>query len=495
MSKSLKINYLYNLANTVSSMIFPLITFPYAARIMMADGIGQVNFFSSIISYISLFTCLGIPLYAVREIAKLRDDIKKLVQTTTEILLLHLCLTFLGYVVVFILAFCVDKVSVDIPLFLLLSTSLLFNVLGCEWFYQGIEDFKYITIRAITVRCIFVILLFLLVHSKEDIYLYAFCSVVGTVGNNLYNFIRLRKHVDFHIVQFKQLDIKRHIHPTVKIFALNIVISIYVNLDTVMLGFLGTNYAVGYYTGATKLTKILLGIASSLQTAMIPRCSYLVNSDSLDDFYKVVQKVVDFVVAVTIPISIILAMTAPSIIIIFCGPSYMPAIVTLEILSPIIFLISMSGIPCFQILYPLGKENIAIMSTATGALVNFTLNLLLIPLYLDKGAAIATLIAETMVTITMFLYGRKYIRIKRYNTHYFNCVLGGLLMIIVLYLLRSLSLSHWIYIWLMPLTGVILYICVMYLRKDSLYIYSKYLIMVNLNSIFFCNENNIKMKK
>ena len=207
MSKSLKKNYLYNLIITVSSMIFPLITFPYAARILMADGIGQVNFFSSIISYISLFTCLGIPLYAVREIAKVRDDHNKLVKTTTEILLLHLCLTFLGYVVVCIMAFCVDKVSVDIPLFLLLSTSLLFTALGCEWFYKGMEDFKYITMRALFVRCISVILLFLLVHTKEDIYWYAFCTVIGTVGNNLYNFIRLRKYVNLQFLKFNYLNI------------------------------------------------------------------------------------------------------------------------------------------------------------------------------------------------------------------------------------------------------------------------------------------------
>ena len=98
---------------------------------------------------------------AVREIAKVRDDHNKLVKTTTEILLLHLCLTFLGYIVVCIMAFCVDKVSVETPLFLLLSTSLLFTALGCEWFYQGMEDFKYITMRALFVRCISVILLFI----------------------------------------------------------------------------------------------------------------------------------------------------------------------------------------------------------------------------------------------------------------------------------------------------------------------------------------------
>ena len=136
MSKSLKKNYILNLTNTISTMLFPLITFPYAARIIMADGIGQVNFFSSIISYISLFTCLGIPMYAIRETARVRDDQKELSKTTTEILLLHACLTLFGYLAVLIIAFTVPKVMVDIPLFLLLSSSIFFTAIGCECFYQ-----------------------------------------------------------------------------------------------------------------------------------------------------------------------------------------------------------------------------------------------------------------------------------------------------------------------------------------------------------------------
>ena len=141
----------------------------------------------------------------------------------------------------------------------------------------------------------------------------------------------------------------------------------------------------------------------------------------------------------------------------------------------------MSGIPCFQILYPMRKENIAIMSTATGAIVNFTLNIILIPMFQDKGAAIATLIAETIVTITMFLYGRKYIRIKRFDSHYVNCLLGGAVMAIVLYILRTLSLSPWINIWLLPLVGIAIYILFMYLRKDSFYKYAESLIAMKLH--------------
>lgn len=96
MSCSLKKNYILNLVNTISTMWFPLITFPYAARIITADGIGQINFFSSIISYISLLTCLGIPMYAIRETARARNNQRELSKSTTEIILLHTCLTLIG---------------------------------------------------------------------------------------------------------------------------------------------------------------------------------------------------------------------------------------------------------------------------------------------------------------------------------------------------------------------------------------------------------------
>ncbi len=124
MAKSIKANCLFNLVNSASQLLFPLITFPYASRIMMADGIGQVNFFQSIISYISLFTCLGIPMYAIREVAKVRDNPEKMTRITVEILLLHAFLTLLGYMAVAVICLTVTKVQTDIPLFLLLSATI-----------------------------------------------------------------------------------------------------------------------------------------------------------------------------------------------------------------------------------------------------------------------------------------------------------------------------------------------------------------------------------
>ena len=213
----------------------------------MPDGIGLIQFFQSIIGYISLFTALGIPIYAVREIARIKDKQIECNKVTVEILLLHSGLTLMGYVIVAILITTVAKIQVDIPLFLLLSVNLFFSAIGVLWFYQGIEDFKYITIRALIIRTFSLIALFVFVREKTDLFYYAAISVLAEVGGNIFNFFRLRKFINFHDFQWKGLNVVRHFRPALKIFILNVIISIYVNLDTVMLGFIRNETLVGYY--------------------------------------------------------------------------------------------------------------------------------------------------------------------------------------------------------------------------------------------------------
>ena len=480
MSKSIKVNYIFSLINTLAGVFFPLITFPYASRIMEADGIGVIGFFSSIINYVILFTGIGIPIYAIREIAKTRDNIAAMSKTAIEILLLHTIMVVIGYLGIAVLCLTVYKIAIDIPLFLILSLSIFFSAIGCEWFYQGIEEFKYIAIRGLVVRIIYVILLFSLVHSKSDILYYAGLLVFGTVGNNVFNFVRLWKYVKPQLIIFKELNIFRHVIPSLRIFALNLVISLYINLDTVMIGFLNNNYAVGYYEGATKIARLVVSIIQALQTALIPRFSYLAKEKEMTAFRQLCQKVVDFVMTISLPLTVGLIVMAPTLIHLFCGLTYAPAILTLEIVSPIVVMISLSGIACFQILYPLGKETIAIWSTATGALVNFVFCILLIPSFAHNGAAIAVLLGETTVAITMYLYGRKYIHINYLSKHYLNCVIGSALMGGAIVMIRFGNFGDFINILVIPVVGSIIYGAYLYFRRDS---FGMYLLGIIKNKI------------
>lgn len=438
MSQSVKTNYILNLINVGTQMLFPLLTFPYVCRILLPAQIGQVNFYNSIIGYISLFTCLGIPMYAVREVARERDDIVQMNRTTIEVLLLHTLLTLIGYVAVVILCLTVPQIKENIPLFLILSITLIFTVIGCDWFYNGIEDFKYITIRGIVVKSISVILLFLLVKSKEDLLWYGVYCVVGSIGGNVFNFIRLRKYIHKENIIFAQLHIFRHLKPAIKVFSFNVVISVYLQLNPVLLGFMKDTIAVAYFTAATKLMMMVTKISSSLGTVLMPRASHLISEGKKDEFNKLIQKSYDFTLALTIPLVIGLICMAPYIVRVFCGSQYEDAIITSQIIAPITLVVGLSNIMGMQVLYPIGKINTVVKCTIYGAITNVILNLALIPFLSFNGTAIAYLGAEVATTLSMYIIAKQDMPIKFFKKDNLTYFVGGLLMILSIFAVAAL---------------------------------------------------------
>lgn len=463
---SLKRNFVLNLLNTVTGLLFPLITFPYASRILLPSGIGQVQFFQSIIDYIALCTSLGIPLYAVREISKIRNDKTLTSKTSAEILLLHAMLTFGGYLIVLILISSVGKIQVDIPLFMLLSATLIFNAIGVPWFYQAVEDFKYITIRTVAIRIISLFALFILVKTKEDLLYYGAITVFANVGSNVFNFIRLRKFIDFSCFDLKSLNPGRHLKPALQIFVLNLIVSIYINLDSVMLGFLKNEQAVGYYSASTRLTKTILGIVTSFGTVLLPRFSNMIGNGQINEFNVLANKAVSFVIALSLPLSIGLGFMATPIIHLFCGPNFDPSILTLQLIAPIILFIGLSGIVGMQILYPQGKERMVIIATAAGAIINFTLNYLLIPQYAQYGAAIATTCAEFLVIAIMLIIGKRHLPFRLLTKQNREYVVASLFMTLFLAVILTFDLTDYQKILLGIPVSCIIYFFYLYWRKD-----------------------------
>lgn len=468
MGKSIKINFVFNLINTVTSLLFPLITFPYISRILLPEGIGIVNFYQSIIQYIVLFSSLGIPMYAIRETAKYRDDSRKCSITTLEILSLHFILTIIGYLIVFVLCSTVAEVKENVTLFLILSAQLFFTVIGCEWFYQGVEDFKYITVRSIVMRTLSMVFLFIFVKSKEDILLYGVYCVVGIYAGNIFNFLRLRKYLDFSVI--RELKPFNHLKPALKIFVLNLITSLYVNLNSVMLGFLKGPESVGFFTAATKITQLLLGLTSALGTVMLPRLSNLIANNNFEEFNRLANIATKFMFAVTLPLSVAVILLADDLILLLSGDAYYDAILTLKILSMIIFAIGLSGVFGIQILYPLGKESIVIKSTAAGAAINLVLNFILIPDFSQNGAAVATLLAEIGVTAVMVYLARGYIPVNWRDKGFMNYIAGTILMGIGITAISFLELNNVLEFILSSVTGTLIYSAYLIIIKDDIYV-------------------------
>lgn len=468
MAQSVKVNYILNLINTGTQMLFPLITFPYVCRVIEADGIGQINFFQSIISYISLFTCLGIPMYAIREIARNRSDVVQMNRTAMEILLLHSMLTLVGYAIVAILCLTVPQIQVNIPLFLILSLTIFFTAIGCEWFYQGIEDFKYITIRGLIIKTVSVVLLFIFVKSKTDLLYYGCYTVFGVLGGNIFNFFRLRKYIHRENIIFSELHIKRHIKPVLKVFSFSVVTSIYLQLNTVLLGFLKNALAVGYFAAATKVMQMLLTMSVCLGSVMMPRASHLIAENKEAEFNRLIQKSYDFTLAIALPMTIGLIFCAPSLITALCGVKFEHSILPSQIIAPIILMVAISNIFGIQVLFPKGKINIVTLCCGIGAVADLILNLCLIPFFSYIGMSIAYLGAEVATTVSMYFIGRKYIPIIYFKKSHLTYALGCIVMALALYGISLLQLPTLTILLLQGCCGVLAYFIILCICKDEM---------------------------
>ena len=240
--KSLKKNALYSIIKEFMNLAFPVITFPYASRILLPEGIGKVNFANSIVSYFIMIAGLGIGTYAIREAAKVRNDKTQLTKFSKEILSINLIATAIAYILFFIAFIFIPKLNPYRTMLLICSTKILFTTLGMDWFFAAIEDFKYITLRSVFFQTISLVFLFIFVRTKNDILWYTAFGIISSVGSNICNLFYCTKFIDLR--QKLKLELKKHLKPIFTFFGMTLATSIYTMLDTTMLGFLSTNTPV-----------------------------------------------------------------------------------------------------------------------------------------------------------------------------------------------------------------------------------------------------------
>lgn len=414
--KSLKKNFCMNAILTMSQFIFPLITFPYVSRILLAEGTGKVSFATSIISYFAMFAQLGIPTYGIRACAQVRNDKKKLSKTAQEIFIINIIMSILAYIVFFIALCNVPRLKDEKTLLIIVSATIFFNAIGMEWLYKALEQYTYITIRSVIFKFIALIAMFLLIHQQSDYIIYGAISIFASSASNIFNFFNVHKYISLRPVG--EYNFKQHLKAVSVFFALSCAATIYVNLDTVMLGFMKTNVVVGYYNAAVKIKTILVSIVTSLGTVLLPRASYYVEHGLKEDFYRITKKAINFVFLVATPLMLYFMFFAKEGIFFLSGNTYGGAIVPMQIIMPTLFFIGLTNIMGMQILVPLGKENIVLYSEIVGAVVDLAINYILIPKYASAGAAIGTLVAEIAVWIVQYIYLRKQIKDAYKNVRY-----------------------------------------------------------------------------
>lgn len=393
-------------------MIFPIITFPYVSRILGPEGTGAVNFAQNYCQYFIFIGALGIPVYGVREISKAKDNITSRSKLFFEINLIRIFTTLIALIPYFIIVSSSQKFLSNISLYYWGAVYILLNITSIEWFFTGIEKFKYITNRTLIIKCLSIILLFIFVKEKEDIIPY-FLITILTIGlNGVINIKYAISYISLKRINFDTLEFKKHFKPLFHIFGGIAAITIYVLLDTIILGFLASDKAVGFYTVASRICKIGVTILVALGTVLIPRISYAVSQKNQVEIDRLISKSFTFVLTFGIPMSMGVLVTAPELIFLFSGREFESAVTTIQIICPTIFIIGLANIFSMQILTPLSKDKFIMYAAITGAVISFILNFLLVPILQQNGTAIANLSAQLLVAIVLFYYAKQFMKFK-----------------------------------------------------------------------------------
>lgn len=437
---SVKKNFGYNLLLTFCGYLIPLITYPYVSRVLGVQNIGICNFVDSVINYFVLFSMLGIGSFGVREIARVRQNEERRSAVFSNLITINILTTIFAVVVLMVCTFLVPKFAAYKPFLYIGVAKLIFNVFLIEWLYQGLQDFKYITIRSLLVKLIYVGCIFIFIRSKEDVLFYYFLTFLSTIINALINWIHARKfvHINFH-----NLDIRVFLMPVITFGYYRILTSMYTTFNTVFLGFSGGDVEVGYFATATKLYAIIMSVFTAFTTVMVPKVSELVQEENIEKLQWIADQTISVVSVVCMPIIIFCQFFAADIIRLIAGPGYEGAIIPFRIVIFMLLVIGSEQILIQQFLMASTKNAPILITSTIGAVVGVSLNILFTPRMGAIGSAIAWGISELAVLAAGIFYVKKNLGIKVDYRNVFVNLLWSLLYILPLCGVLYLHLSFW----------------------------------------------------
>lgn len=455
-------NYLYNVIYQIFIVVVPLITTPYLARVLGAGGNGTFNYTQSIAQYFIMFGSLGSALYGQREVAYRKNDIDKRTVVFKEIIRFRI-VSVLMATLLYLGLFC--RSGDYKTVFLLLTVEVFASAFDVSWFFMGIQDFKKPVLRNLIIKCLGLILIFILVKDKQDVPLYTLCYSLPILISNLSLWFYLPKYLS-RAKPLKFLTLK-HFIPLLALLVPQIATEVYTVLDKTMLGIFASSMdEVGYYEQSVKIIKIIVHIITALGLVMLPRISELYGEGRSEEIRRSISNSFRFVFALGFPLMFGVIGIADNFVPWFFGDGYNKVSMLMTLISPIILLIGISNVIGKQYLLPTKKQKAYTISVVFGALVNFLLNLLLITRFNSAGAIISTLIAETSVTgiqIFMVRYELPIFLYFKYNVKYMGL---GAVMCAVVWLTGNFLNANIFSTILQVGIGMIVYVAGLFVIRD-----------------------------
>lgn len=427
MDKKITSNLLFQIVYQIILIAIPLVTTPYISRVFGPSLVGENSYSISVSNFFVIFAMLGITNYGSRKISQVKNNIERLNYEFSSILYTHLFLSATILVVYLIFTLCV--VTSYQYLFFICFGYVVGALLDINWLFFGLEKFKTTISRNLIVKVFSVLLIFLFVKTKNDLWIYALILALSNAISNIYLWIILKKNVSFVKVPIK--DVLSNLKPLLILFIPVIAVSIYRQMDKIMIGLLSNKTELGYYEQTEKIINIGVAIVTAIGVVMMPRCSSLY-TDGKDEEAKQLIIFSNFISAfLSSALTFGLISISYSLSIVYLGNEFYPCSSMIILLSTTIIIMNYANVVRTHFLIPREKDNVYVISAVVGATINLILNIFLISSFGAIGAVVGTIAAEFVVAFVQCFWSRKDLPLLKMALEYIPFIIIGGIMVLV----------------------------------------------------------------
>ena len=415
--RSIKLNAVLNVIKQSMSVLFPLITYPYVSRVLGADNLGRYSFSDSIVQIIITLSLIGIPTYAVREGAMIRNEKKEIKNFCSEVFTINVISAVLSYLVLIIMVITIERFRIEDVFILILSVNIMSRCLGRDWINTIYEDYLYISIRFIIVHIISLALIFLLVKGPDDLLKYVIIMASSELFGNMLNTYYTHKRIPYSLRFSKEMI--RHLKPILILFCSSVATTIYIRSDIAILGFLRPDSDVGVYTMSSKIYTIVKNIMNAVITVAIPRLSFYLGENvenGRKEYNKLLINLRNILFLILFPASVGLFCLSADAMFILGGTEFQRGYISLQILCVALMFAVFGCFFAHAVLIVNRQEKVFFRATVLSALINISLNFVFIPLMGINGAAVTTALSEFCIVLYCGFFARKYYESDRNRT-------------------------------------------------------------------------------
>ena len=402
----------------------------YLARVLEPENFGKIAFAMAILSFFLIFIHLGLDTIGTREIARHNDSLKKYVGNIFFIKTLFGIITISLMVLVVLFILFINNSSEVKYLIILYVLTLLPLIFHFDWVFKGVEKMEYTGLALVTKTLFLVALYFIIIKSPKQILLVPVIQFVANLAAVLVLLFIFHKYYGSIQLKIDTALCRQLVKKALPIGIYIFMVTILNYTDSIMLGFMKSKAEVGYYNAAYKIIWLLLGFASAYFDAIFPLISKFYTS-SLAKLELLLNYTVKLMIGFSLPLAVGGTMTARSIMNLIYGNRYDDGIIAFQLLVLAVPVISINTVFVWALL-GCDRQKRCLKVIILQAVVNVSLNFLLIPAWGISGAAIAVIAAQSVGIFFYFRAFREVVYIEIFR-QFLKPAAACLLMVIFLY--------------------------------------------------------------